>query len=853
MAGKSYKAGSNATKEDLLLEIASLRNKLAEMERSKTRQKEVEISFSYVFRALRVLREFKQFSLRAESEAELNALVCRIIVEQGGYSMAWVGYSEPDGAITPVASWGDRSGYLDSITARWSDEPLGHGPTGTAIRTQETQLVRNLADAPDFAPWLQKAKERAYVAVLSLPLIIEGESFGALTIYSSEPDTFNNEEQAMLADLAVDLSFGVRRLREMERISRERQEFISMFDSIQEAVYVSDPVTYDILYANNAMVSLFGNILGKKCYESIQGRQEPCSFCSNPIIMKQARTPHVWEYYNLQVERWIRCIDMAIEWPDGRLVRYEMALDITDLRDAEADLRSFRTALDTSADSILLIEMETMQFKDVNETASTALGYTRDELLQMGLHDITPDFSRQNLAEFFDEMLRSYSEVRLLESSWQRRDGSTFPVEIAFRIMTEGDAPLLVATARDISKRIKDRKELERALEQAEAANKAKSEFLATMSHEIRTPMNGVIGMTELALDTKIDDEQRDYLETVRTSARSLLTLINDILDFTRIDAGKLELEQQPFSLQGTVDSVVSLMQRKAMKKKLLLSATVEPGTPDEFVGDASRLRQVLINLINNAIKFTETGEVALHVSCEPDTGYMEENTATLLFAIRDTGVGIAPDKIDNIFELFTQADSQLGRQYEGAGLGLAICRKLVKLMGGRIWAESEPGKGSVFSFTITLPLLEAYPDDSYALPNAPQQPADEKQPSLQVLLAEDNPVNQRLARILLEKLGHSVLVASNGREALKLLCEHTCDLALMDVEMPELDGIETTQRIRNGECSENNCGIPIIAMTAHVLPKERERCMSAGMNGFMSKPIDLDSLRAAIDQTMAA
>ena len=505
---------------------------------------------------------------------------------------------------------------------------------------------------------------------------------------------------------------------------------------------------------------------------------------------------------------------------------------------AEAALRQseleFRTVFESANDAILISNLAG-RILEANGVSCRQLGYSREELLRMNVKDIDRSQATGRFMERSSELMRAGA---VFEAISLRKDGSGVPVEINARGFEFKGEPAILGVARDIAERKRTEAEaalraaeLERARAEAETANRAKTDFLTHMSHEMRTPLNGIVGMTGLLLDTGLTGEPREHAETVRDCADALLSMINSILDLSKIETGRVQLECSAFDLVECLREIGEIMAPQVCAKGL--AYTFKCGVASRWVfGDLGRLRQIVLNLVGNAVKFTESGSVELRLA----EGDPDSPNPALRVSVKDTGIGIPPEKLPLLFGKFAQVDSSMVRKYEGAGLGLAISQDLARLMGGAIEVSSDPGHGS--EFTLTVPLAPSAPSsDAQAASSGAAGPAPTLRPrARRVLLAEDNAVNLKLGVRLLERLGCRVDAAGNGREAVEMAQRFPYDLIFMDCRMPEMDGYEASRKIRSQPPDRER--VPIVALTAHAINGAREECLEAGMDDYVTKPV---------------
>jgi len=524
--------------------------------------------------------------------------------------------------------------------------------------------------------------------------------------------------------------------------------------------------------------------------------------------------------------------------------------DITGRKHSELALleseERFKALIEKAGDAIYICD-STGRFLRVNLEAEKQTGFTREALLSMYVFDLDLNLNKESFTAFVLAM-NSDGET-FIETRHKRIDGRVTPVEVKIVRLDTDSGTLFLGIARDITDRKLTEEALLRAKEQAEAATRTKSEFLANMSHEIRTPMNGIFGMLQLLQTTILDEEQKEYAEVAIDSTKNLLSLISDILDYSKVEAGKLEIVEGVFVFSELCRSIPSIFKDQINKKNINFAIDIAQNVPQKVVGDAGRIRQVLFNLVGNSIKFTESGVVKVKIEA---IKALSIDNLKLYFSISDTGIGIPEDRIPDLFMPFTQIDGSLTRKYQGTGLGLSIVKRLVALMGGDVSIQSKLGQGTTVNFYIQVgvPAFENFTSD-YPLITEESVVNNSlaHQIKLKILLVEDDEVSQDASRLLLEKYGAKITCAWNGEEAFQAVSTEKFDLILMDVQMPIMDGVTATKKIRG--LNDHSKGIPIIAMTAHVMAGDKEKFVSAGMNDYIAKPVEITALKRVISDVM--
>ena len=865
--------------------FATIFSDITERKRAEEALRENEKRLASDLEAMTRLRELGMLFMQ---EGDLEPVLSEIVdaaIAISGADFGNIQILDPKSSELKIAA---SRGFPDWWIDFWNSVTKSQGACGTALELRERVIVEDVLQSTIFTgtPALDIQLKAGVRAVQSTPLMSRsGKPLGMFSTHYKMPHR-PDDRSLKLLDLLARQAADIIERKQSEEALRTSESFLnSIIDQSPLPMWISDDrgtlirinkACQDLMHISEDEVIGKYNILTDSIVEE-QGFM--------PLVRRvfeageTVRFEIKYDSSQLKYLHLIHFVSVILEitvFPirdsRGKIVNAVIQhIDITERKQAEETLRESHQILDGIINTIpvrVFWKNEDLVFLGCNAIFAHDAGFAdsgdvvgRDDY-QMVWHDQAELYRADDL-----QVIESGRPKLFIEEPQTTPDGNTIVLLTSKIPLCNSDGEIIgvLGTYTDITERKRSEQELQKInqdlkiaieksnelAEQARKANSAKSEFLANMSHEIRTPLNGIIGMIGMLLDTNLDAEQREYAQIAQSSGETLRSLINDILDFSKVEARKLELETLDFDLHATLKDTTDMLTIDAHEKDLELVCLVDPEVPSRLRGDPGRLRQVLVNLGGNAVKFTAQGKIVIRVSLERD----DERNVTLRFSVSDTGIGIPANRQGILFSLFTQVDGSTTRKYGGTGLGLAISKQLVELMGGRIGVESVEGKGSTFWFTAVFEKRPTGPgtvDEMFAkiegegtIERTASKPiiSDNNKRKIRILVAEDNPVNQKVAQAMMRKIGLNADVASNGREAIDALQNILYDLVLMDCQMPEMDGFEATRRIRKDVSGMLNPRIPIIAMTASTMQGDREKCIQAGMSDFIAKPVQQKEL----------
>ena len=745
-----------------------------------TKQVETQKRLESINRSLSVLKDVNQILIREQDEPVFLQKMCDVLIREGGYKMAWVGFPEADSSrILPAAHAGDEQGYLETGSFSVSaDEATGKGPTGQAFRTRKPVAERNIASSETFSPWKSEALKRGYASALSLPLVYGEQVLGTLNIYSRGRDCFDERETALLQEMADDVAYGLanlrlRRQQETARRELEKSEQRLLLHNrigeffLAESEHGPYPRVLDVIlqyfgcqYGFIGYIDRDGNLF---CPTMTWDISEKCKMEDKAPLFPRDAWAGVWG--KALIEKTPRYSNRLLNLPAGHIA-LKNALAAPLLNKGELV-------------GLIAVAHRETEFNDSDRDYLESLANYIAPIMQARL-----------------EQSRTYED--LLE-----------------------------------------------AKERAEESNRMKSEFLANMSHEIRTPLNGILGMLQLLQTMDLEDEGREYVQVAVTSSRRLNRLLTDVLDLAKIEAGKLDIREEEFEFSDVMHSVRDIFTQVARRKEIEFNLDWSPKIPHRLVGDSGRVTQLIFNLVGNALKFTEEGRVDVNAYMYPYAKGAYD--CRILFVISDTGCGIPDEAQTRIFDTFTQSDSSMERKFEGAGLGLALVKKILLLLGGTLAVDSADGEGTTVYMSVPFKM-----EQNGLTTDLQVDGLQEVFNGYLVLVVDDDPVTRLATRRMLEKMGCTVVLAQDGREALSRLGEMDVNCILMDIQMPEMDGVTATKHIRSSPEFKDKADVCIIAMTAYAMRGDRDKFIAAGMDDYLSKPVDSSSLLFVLQKNLA-
>ncbi|MBD2205884.1 response regulator [Calothrix sp. FACHB-1219] len=849
--------------------------------RDITEYRKAETEIRRVNRTLQALTNCSQVLVRAKDELELLQRICQMIVEVGGYRLAWVGFAEDDAqkTICPVAQAGYEAGYLQSLNLTWADTVEGRVPAGTAIRTRQTTIIQNILTNPDFEVWRCQATKQGYASAIALPLITDNQAFGVLLIYAAEPDSFDSDEVQLLEALATDVAYGIMALRNQRdrqlaqiALQQSQRSYQQLVELCPEAIFIERDGYF--IFANSAAVKMFGakaptELVGKPILDFVHPYSQEAmresfhllkeykqeiplheaqfvQLDGNAIALEIAAAPCTYQNQDAsqfivrditkhkQTEEFLHKtnseLELRVAERTAELISLNRKLqsELDERQKIQEQLRisqaKFARILDIADDAIISIDSQ-QKITLFNQGAEKIFGYTAQDAIGQPLDLLLPlrfaQAHRHHVADFgtSPNLARRMGERR--EIFGRRRDGTEFPAEASISKLAHGDEVYYTVILRDIT----ERKQIERM----------KDEFVSVVSHELRTPLtsiHGSLGMLTSGLLPPTSEQGKRLLQIATDSTDRLVRLINDILDIERIESGRVKMEREVCNIADLIESAVNIMQPLAERAGVKLSIS---SLSLELWIDPDRIVQTLTNLLSNAIKFSPPGATVWLVATQ------EENE--VMFTVKDTGRGIPEDKLDSIFERFQQVDSSDSRNHDGTGLGLAICQSIVQQHGGKIWVESTLEQGSTFYFAIPI---ERSPETSETFPPHQHSEAINHYAPL-VLVCDDDPFISKELQKLLETGGYRVVTVTTGEEAIALAASQHPDVILLDLLMPGMNGWETMAVLKERPDTKD---IPIVICSVYK-PSVNSQS-NVDFADWVSKPVPENYLLQSLRQVVA-